>query len=305
MLAGPLGRRPRQGGQRARPRSGHLTPSWSWFNPFDVPGPESFMVGFTLMLFIYWGWDTAVSVNEETKDATRSPGRAAVISTFILLAIYALVIIATQSYAGIGTHGIGLSNPNNVGDVLSVLGQLHLRHLRVRHLPLPPAPPDGAQLGRRLDPDHHPADRPHHAVDGRVQGDSRRLRQDPPAVPHPDGLDAGDGWHLHRALRGHELRVERQQRHRGLGVGPRRVDRLLLRAHRLLVRLVLPQDAARERPHPVDAGHPAPARRPHPVVRHVLVLLVLLEPGQQLHPLARFPAPTGSSVASSSSTWAR
>ena len=30
------------------------------------------MVGFTLMLFIYWGWDTAVSVNEETKDATRS-----------------------------------------------------------------------------------------------------------------------------------------------------------------------------------------------------------------------------------------
>src|SRR5580700_7321874 len=46
---------------------GHLTPSLSWFNPFDVPSPESFMVGFTLMLFIYWGWDTAVSVNEETK----------------------------------------------------------------------------------------------------------------------------------------------------------------------------------------------------------------------------------------------
>ncbi|HLM97446.1 MAG TPA: APC family permease, partial [Acidimicrobiales bacterium] len=47
---------------------GHLTPSWTWFNPFDVPSPESFMVGFTLMLFIYWGWDTAVSVNEETKE---------------------------------------------------------------------------------------------------------------------------------------------------------------------------------------------------------------------------------------------
>ena len=47
---------------------GHLTPSWSWFNPLAVPNPESFMVGFTLMLFIYWGWDTAVSVNEETKE---------------------------------------------------------------------------------------------------------------------------------------------------------------------------------------------------------------------------------------------
>ena len=32
------------------------------------------MAGFTLMLFIYWGWDTAVSVNEETKDSHRIPG---------------------------------------------------------------------------------------------------------------------------------------------------------------------------------------------------------------------------------------
>src|SRR5271165_7589443 len=101
---------------------GHLTPSWTWFNPFDVPSPESFMVGFTLMLFIYWGWDTAVSVNEETKARDKIPGRAAVTSTFILLATYALVILSTQSYAGVGTQGIGLSNPNHNGDVLTVLG---------------------------------------------------------------------------------------------------------------------------------------------------------------------------------------
>jgi amino acid transporter len=101
---------------------GHLTPSWTWFNPFDVPGPESFMVGVTLMLFIYWGWDTAVSVNEETKDRDKIPGRAAVTSTLILLATYALVILSTQSYAGIGTRGIGLSNPNHANDVLTVLG---------------------------------------------------------------------------------------------------------------------------------------------------------------------------------------
>ncbi len=80
------------------------------------------MAGFTLMLFIYWGWDTAVSVNEETKDSHRIPGRAAVLSTVILLATYALVVVATQSYAGIGTKGIGLQNPNHTGDVLSVLG---------------------------------------------------------------------------------------------------------------------------------------------------------------------------------------
>jgi amino acid transporter len=102
--------------------AGHLTPSWTWFNPFDVPGPESFMVGVTLMLFIYWGWDTAVSVNEETKDRDKIPGRAAVTSTLILLATYALVIMSTQSYAGVGTKGIGLGNPNHNGDVLTVLG---------------------------------------------------------------------------------------------------------------------------------------------------------------------------------------
>ena len=102
--------------------AGHLTPSWTWFNPFDVPGPESFMVGVTLMLFIYWGWDTAVSVNEETKDRDKIPGRAAVTSTLILLATYALVILSTQSYAGIGTKGIGLGNPDHANDVLTVLG---------------------------------------------------------------------------------------------------------------------------------------------------------------------------------------
>jgi amino acid transporter len=101
---------------------GHLAPSWSWFNPFHDFTFSGFMVGFTLMLFIYWGWDTAVSVNEETKDSQTTPGRAAVLSTLVLLATYALVILATQSYAGIGTKGIGLRNPANEGDVLSILG---------------------------------------------------------------------------------------------------------------------------------------------------------------------------------------
>jgi amino acid transporter len=101
---------------------GHLTPSLSWFNPFHDFTFSGFMVGFTLMLFIYWGWDTAVSVNEETKDSQTTPGRAAVLSTVVLLATYALVVLSTQSYAGIGTKGVGLENPNNAGDVLSVLG---------------------------------------------------------------------------------------------------------------------------------------------------------------------------------------
>ena len=101
---------------------GHLTPSAEWFNPFHHLSFTSFMVGFTLMLFIYWGWDTSVSVNEETKDSRRTPGRAAVLSTLILLVTYALVVLASQSYAGVGAKGIGLGNPNNSGDVINVLG---------------------------------------------------------------------------------------------------------------------------------------------------------------------------------------
>ena len=73
-------------------------------------------------IFIYWGWDTAVSVNEETRDKSRAPGTAAVTSTFVLLVVYVLVTVAAQAYAGVGTKGIGLENPDNSGDVLSVLG---------------------------------------------------------------------------------------------------------------------------------------------------------------------------------------
>src|SRR5215472_5415715 len=99
---------------------GHLTPSISWFNPFNVSSFSAFASGIILMVFIYWGWDTAVSVNEETKDRNRTPGLAAILSTFILLITYALVVTSMQAFAGIGTKGNGLGNVTNAGDVLSI-----------------------------------------------------------------------------------------------------------------------------------------------------------------------------------------
>src|SRR6201985_1919230 len=59
-----------------------ITPSWSWLNPMQG-GFSGFVSGIILMLFIYWGWDTAVAVNEETKDPAKTPGRAAILSTVI------------------------------------------------------------------------------------------------------------------------------------------------------------------------------------------------------------------------------
>ena len=96
--------------------------SWSWFNPFEVSSASAFTAGILAAVFIYWGWDTAVSVNEETADAARTPGRAAVISTVLLLLIYALVSVSAQAFAGIGTKGVGLGNDANSDDVLSSLG---------------------------------------------------------------------------------------------------------------------------------------------------------------------------------------
>src|ERR1017187_3640292 len=100
---------------------GSLHVSAAWFNPFKAH-ISAFITGLVLFLFIYWGWDTAVSVNEETADRNRTPGLAAIISTVLLLVTYLLVTTSVQAYAGIGTTGIGLGNTSNQGDVLSVLG---------------------------------------------------------------------------------------------------------------------------------------------------------------------------------------
>ncbi len=94
---------------------------WSWFSPVGVPF-SAFIAAMVLMLFIYWGWDTAVSINEETANPTKTPGQAAIISTVLLLVTYALVITSVLAFAGIGIKGIGLGNPSNLGDVLSILG---------------------------------------------------------------------------------------------------------------------------------------------------------------------------------------
>jgi len=94
-----------------------ITPAWSWFNPLQG-GFTGLVSGIILMLFIYWGWDTAVAVNEETKDPAKTPGRAAILSTLILLVTYFIVILSAQSFAGVGTKGIGLGNSDNTGDVL-------------------------------------------------------------------------------------------------------------------------------------------------------------------------------------------
>jgi amino acid transporter len=76
--------------------------SADWFNPFGFTDFNSFTAAILLALFIYWGWDTCLALNEETKDPKRIPGRAALISTLVLVVTYVSVTVAAMAYAGLG-----------------------------------------------------------------------------------------------------------------------------------------------------------------------------------------------------------
>src|SRR6202008_1598809 len=65
----------------SHPPPGSLHPSLSWLSPSHLP-LSAFVSGIILMLFIYWGWDTSLSVNEETAEKFRTPGRAGIYVAF-------------------------------------------------------------------------------------------------------------------------------------------------------------------------------------------------------------------------------
>ncbi|MCZ0982747.1 APC family permease [Streptomyces diastatochromogenes] len=100
---------------------GAATPSLSWLDPFAFDGAGPFAEAVLLCLFIYWGWDALITVNEESSDADRVPGRAVLISTSVLLVTYLFTAFAAVGYAGTGTTGIGLGNPDNATDFLAAL----------------------------------------------------------------------------------------------------------------------------------------------------------------------------------------
>jgi amino acid transporter len=72
----------------------------SWFNPLADGNFNTFTDALLVAVFIYWGWDSGVSVNEETVDPGTAPGYAAVFSTLLLLGIYVLVAVAAVAFAG-------------------------------------------------------------------------------------------------------------------------------------------------------------------------------------------------------------
>ncbi|MCS3842801.1 APC family permease [Microbacterium sp. AK031] len=93
----------------------------SWFNPFAVGSVGAIVAGLSLSIFIFWGWDVTLTMNEETKNPEKTPGRAATLTVITIVVLYLLLSIALLSFAGIGTGALGLGNEDIQSNVFFYL----------------------------------------------------------------------------------------------------------------------------------------------------------------------------------------
>ncbi|OFB37240.1 amino acid transporter [Mycolicibacterium sp. (ex Dasyatis americana)] len=92
-----------------------------WFNPFSGLALSAFVVGVTGSIFAFWGWDTCLTLGEESKDPTKVPGRAGLLCVLSILATYLLIAVAVMMFAGVGETDLGLGNPDNAENVFAAL----------------------------------------------------------------------------------------------------------------------------------------------------------------------------------------
>ena len=96
--------------------------SLDWFSPAGLT-LSTFIAGLSGSIFAFWGWDTALTVNEESVDADKTPGRAALLCVLSILLTYLLVAVSLQMYAGVGTEGNGLGNEDISDNVFGALAR--------------------------------------------------------------------------------------------------------------------------------------------------------------------------------------
>ncbi|MBL3686553.1 APC family permease [Leucobacter zeae] len=99
-------------------------PEFSWFNPFEVSSFSAFAAGIAVSIFVYWGWDTILTMGEETKPSKgrlSTESKAAMILVGILVVLYVGTATATVAYAGLGDGPTGLGNADIVENVFAAL----------------------------------------------------------------------------------------------------------------------------------------------------------------------------------------
>lgn len=95
---------------------GSVRPTFLWLDPFRIPTGSAVAAGVILAVFMYWGFDQAAMVNEESIDKHEGPGRSVVVTTLMLVVTYVVVAVAAQAYVGAGALA------RNPDDVLSFVG---------------------------------------------------------------------------------------------------------------------------------------------------------------------------------------
>nr|WP_208402511.1 APC family permease [Lysinibacter cavernae] len=96
----------------------------SWFNPLEVSSFGVFSAGIAVSIFVYWGWDTVLTMNEETKESKgrfSTASKAATILIIMLVVLYVTLATAAVSFAGVGDGPTGLGNPKIAENVFAAL----------------------------------------------------------------------------------------------------------------------------------------------------------------------------------------
>ncbi|WP_439945656.1 APC family permease [Streptomyces sp. BBFR109] len=75
--------------------SGDQPFSWRWLDPFAIGSVHSLAQGLVLAVFVFWGWDAAFTVNEETKNASDA-SRGGFIALLAMLGLLVFAAIAFQ-----------------------------------------------------------------------------------------------------------------------------------------------------------------------------------------------------------------
>ena len=75
--------------------------SWEWFNPFAITSFSALLGGFLVAVFIFWGFDAALSMSEETEGTAEQSGRTGVTAILITVITYVVFSVAALAYAGI------------------------------------------------------------------------------------------------------------------------------------------------------------------------------------------------------------
>lgn len=67
--------------------------SWSWLS-FTSFTPELFASSVLTAVFLYWGWDVTLNLNEKTKNTKHTSGMGAFCSVLLIILIYVSFVIA-------------------------------------------------------------------------------------------------------------------------------------------------------------------------------------------------------------------